>query len=350
MKIRFFTDPHIGLNRTSHTTPASRAKLKQALVDQVLALQDTDLRTVCLGDLFDTFDTDNQSLLNGIDIFKRNDLTLFGNHDLSNRVDQLSSIEVANRICNPGDIFLERDNGVTSPTANTMGSVKGKMWWVDHKLNQEIFEGALQDAYDRAGEGDILLLHCNYNSPFATQESTLNLSRDDAETLLEKFSYILMGHEHMPREDFDGRLILLGNTHPTGFSDISDKFAYDFEIEDGKVISIVKEQIWDENLGYLSLDWTDLSELTDVSPMVQFIEVKGTADQQHMPFIASQVAKLWTLSDNLLMVRNAVTSIAGVNEITINEATRCQSVPERISTELAGTKLEPLWSAYLGAI
>jgi DNA repair exonuclease SbcCD nuclease subunit len=224
------------------------------------------------------------------------------------------------------------------------------MWWIDHKLNQEIFDGALQDAYNQAAPNSILLLHCNYNSPFATQESTLNLTREDAETLLEKFDYVLIGHEHMPRTDFDERVILLGNTHPTGFSDISDKFAYDFEIENGKVVNITKEQIWDENLGYLSLDWTELSELESVGPMVQFVEVKGIADQQHMPLIASQVSKIWGMSDNLLMVRNAVTSVRREDEIIINDSTRCQSIPERISTELAGTKLEPLWNTYLGAL
>lgn len=345
MKLRLFTDPHIGLNRTSHTTPASRLKLKAALAQQALNITDCDDVIFCLGDLFDTYDTDNFSLLSGLEVFKRCNLTLFGNHDLSNRVDQLSSIEVVNLLISPG---MSR-YGVTEPKASRLGA-NVPFWWIDHKLTQTVFEGALQDAYDHAVEGSILLLHCNYNSPFATQESTLNLSREDAELLLTKFAYIFIGHEHMPRTDFNDRVILLGNSHPTGFSDISDKFYWELELEDGKVVSIIKEMVWSEDSGYLALEWTELSELVSLNPLVQFIEVKGTADQQHMPLIASQVSNLWQFSENLLMVRNAVTATAAVNEITINEATRSLSIPERISTELAGSKLEPLWTAYLGAL
>jgi hypothetical protein len=208
----------------------------------------------------------------------------------------------------------------------------------------------LQDAYDQAELGNILLLHCNYDSPFATQESTLNLTRDRAEYLLTKFSHILIGHEHMSRDDFDGRVLLLGNTHPTGFSDISDKFVWDLKLDKQGIRSFEKELIWSVDKGYLAIDWTELSELGAIGDEVQFIEVKGTADQQHMPWIAAQVAQLWNLSEGLLMVRNNVTVIGNTALIEANEQTRCQSVPERITHELAGTKLEALWASYLEAI
>jgi len=322
-------------------------KLKEKLYTTVQEAIDVDCPVICLGDLFDTFDTDNTSLLAGIDTYKKCALTLFGNHDLSNRVDLLSSIEVADYLENGEDTFR---HSAKESWASCKAIDGLEFWFVDHKLTQDVFEGALDHALDHAKLGDVLLLHSNYDSPFATQESTLNLTRDKAETLLTKFSYIFMGHEHASKEDFDGRLILLGNTHPTGFSDISDKFVWDIEIEADKITSIQKQIIWSADEGHLVVDWTDLSELESIGSKVEFLEVKGVADQQHMPLIASQVAALWNLSPNLLMVRNNVTATGGISLVEVTEHTRCQSVPERISTELAGTKLQPLWNNYLEAL
>jgi DNA repair exonuclease SbcCD nuclease subunit len=354
MKLKLFSDPHIGLNRTSHTTPASRQLLKQALVKQVqhiLQTRDKSASAFCLGDLFDTHNVDNNALIAGYSVYHECDLVLFGNHDLSNRVDAVSSIEVIDRV--------DREHSFAARTTpSTMGEAVAESvvidgltcWWVDHKLTQTIFEEAINAAYSQAEKGHILLLHCNYESPFASQESTLNLTRELAEHLLTKFSYIFLGHEHMPRTDLDDRIRLVGNTHPTGFADLSDKFAWDVTIENGQVTEITPQLIWSLDEGYLCLDWTALSEVTEIADTVQFIEVKGTADQQHMPTIASQVSALWRLSDNLLMVRNNVVATASIEVQQAKEFTRCQSIPERISSELKGTPLATLWAAYLEAL
>ena len=350
MKFRVFSDPHIGLNRTSHTTPLSKQLLKQALVSQVDLILCTrpDDSVLCLGDLFDTHNVDNNSLLQGYSIYSECALVLFGNHDLSNRVDTASSIEVIDWV-NEHSVRIN-ESKMNRPIADYTNLSDIGIWWIDHKLTQDIFEGALKDAYTRANAGEVLLLHCNYESPFATQESTLNLTRELAEHLLTRFSYILIGHEHMSRTDLDGRVRLVGNTHPTGFSDISDKFAWDFTVEQGAITEITPYLIWSKDEGYLSIDWTDLSELTSLSEKVQFVEIKGVADQQHMPAIAAKVSSLWKLSDKLLMVRNnvAVTASLEVNQAT--ELTRCQSIPERITTELNGTHLATLWADYLEAL
>jgi EAL domain-containing protein (putative c-di-GMP-specific phosphodiesterase class I) len=62
---------------------------------------------------------------------------------------------------------------------------------VHHELTQTLFEEALEHAKHRAAKHSMLLLHCNYNSPFADNEATLNLTREKAEDLLKHFEYIL---------------------------------------------------------------------------------------------------------------------------------------------------------------
>ena len=346
--ILLFTDPHIGLNRHSHTTPASRARLKENLIAQAASLTSVGFdATICLGDLFDSHDVDNGSLIDGINIYQSCDLTLFGNHDLSNRSDIYSAIEVASEVT-PTSVPRRP---AWEPKASMLELYGVRFWFIDHKLNQTIFEEALQYAYDRAEAGDVLLLHCNYNSPFASQESTLNLSEENAHDLLDVFDYVFIGHEHRPRELYDGRIMLLGNTHPTGFADISDKFAYKLIIDDRGIVRVEKSLIWSEELNYLEVDWTELSELTQLGDSIQFISVNGAAHSQHGATISRQVADLWKLSDNLLMVRNNVSLIGAVEVNTLDqELVVCKSIPERISEQLKDTKLAPVWEKYLNDI
>jgi len=341
MIIRFFTDPHLGLTRNTHTTPASRVKLKQAMSVQAnRILDDAPGPVICLGDLFDKHDVDNNSLIDGLGIYQRCLVTLFGNHDLSNRDDIYSAIEVG--------AYLEPDKThryqPNEGKASCYSLEQMNIWWVDHKFSQEIFEQALQDAYDRAYVGDLLLLHCNYNSSFATQESTLNLTDDDAVTLLDKFSYVLLGHEHQPRLLHNGRLMILGNTHPTSFSDISDKYFYDFEIEGNHVKQIHRTPVWSEEYCCLELNWSDLEGLKSIPPDVQFISVNGVVPAPKLATVSRQVSDLWKLSEGLLMVRNNVSSEE--DQIQEVEMAVCQSIPERITRELEGTKLEQVWQHY----
>ena len=90
---------------------------------------------------------------------------------------------------------------------------------IPHCRTQTDFEMQL----DQAGSGDILCLHCNYDSPFADKEQELNLTRERAEQLLERFKFILLGHEHAAADHFDGRLKIIGSLFPTSFGDVGAK-------------------------------------------------------------------------------------------------------------------------------
>lgn len=342
--IRLFSDPHLGLTRTSHTTPASRSRLKQAVFDSAKVALQLEGPNICLGDLFDTHNNDGATLLQGYEIMSKCDITLAGNHDSSNRTDSVSSMQFLHSIeqAAPWDsgevkIWYEQLHGVGIACIN-------------HKMTQGLFDQCLEKAL--SGESKIrpqaLLLHCNYDNPFATDDSSLNLTKSQAERLLGAVDYIFIGHEHQPRNDFGGRLVMVGNTHPTSFSDIGDKFCWDLQVEGGKITGIEPQLLWDAEKGALELDWTELSELHNLEPEVQFITVGGVAQAQHMPGIAKQVSDLWRMSDNLLMVRNSVACLG--EAIEERPVARLQDIPSRISSELAGSVLEPLWKRYLGAI
>lgn len=346
-KIRIFSDPHIGLNRVSHTTPTSRQALRQAICQTVTKITETPRAVFCLGDLFDTFEVDNQSLLDGYDAMRGCHLVLRGNHDLVNRTDLVSSIQVVEKFSRSST--SARCTAAQPAASEFTGLVGVPIWYVDHKLSQTLFESALDDAIQRAPQNSILFLHCNYDSPFASQESTLNLTRDNAQRLLRRFAHVFIGHQHMPRTDLDGRVILVGNVHPTGFTDISDKFYWDIDITNGAITRIQSELCWSKEKGWMSLAWEDVPEVTRIDADVQFILVTGHAPAEHMPTIARQVAGLWSLSDRLLMVRNQVSSDSLLSATDTNEfahAVRCESLPDRVSRELAGSPLESIWKDY----
>ena len=50
---------------------------------------------------------------------------------------------------------------------------------------------------------------------------------------------MLLGHEHVAREDFDGRLQVIGSHFPTSFSDLSDKRHLIFDTDTGSMTSAV---------------------------------------------------------------------------------------------------------------
>lgn len=345
MKLLFFTDPHLGLERNSHTTPASRGRLKQEVFNQLDNVFDIQADFyICAGDLFDKHTVDNQTLLQGLEVAKLCDVVLSGNHDSTNRVNALSSMEVIKTV-------LDTEAIGVLPVNSQVNIV-----WVNHELNQDLFLEALETAKHEATKNSILVLHCNYDSPFAHDDASLNLTRDKAKELLEHFSYVVLGHEHQHRTDFDGRLFILGNTHPTSFADISDKFCWEFSFDqpspsniEGESWSIKPHLIWSKDNGLLELDASELAQITKLPKAVQFIEVTGKVTRDKVAGVAKQVADLWSKSENLLMVRNNTTCEQEVVEAP-TAPKDIKDIPTQVSKALAGTELEILWNNYLEAL
>lgn len=345
----FWTDPHLGLNRTSHTTPMSRKALRQALYAQALTIVEWGRNeSVCLGDLFDTTENDEIIIAQGADIASRCALMLSGNHDLANRDGRMSSLELVGTLAADSSIAIDDDSDSYFSTEHSDCSITT----IPHKRTQELFDQtvgkASQSGTCKGLETRILLLHCNYASGFATDEASLNLTKEQAALLLTAFDYILIGHEHIPRADFDGRLQILGNTHPTSFSDISDKFTWHLD-SDKKLVSSLH---WAKEDHYVVMDWEVFISFPEgVDAMweeLQFIEIVGIAPAARLPEIAKAVQKLWGIAPNAYMIRNNVKAEAlVVDQIDIK---RALDVPARITEELQGSALLPLWTSYLSRI
>lgn len=348
--IWFFSDPHIGTMRTAHTTQASRLRLRDAIFQQALRLVSPhNHSTYCLGDLFDTESNDERSILDGWQIASRCQRVLAGNHDLPNREGKVSSLQMIAEMMEYGRVVL----GATDEHGYRFTSEpEAVVIMVPHVATQELFDKSLNEAWKHAARctrdrAIILCLHCNYNSGLIHNDASLNLTSYQAEWLLEKFDYVLLGHEHMPRTLHEGRLIILGNTHPTSFSDISDKYLWEF---DGKEFK--KHLIWDASLGHCDVDWQTLvkpwaeAQATRIhAEGAQFLDITGVAPPDMLPKVAAGIAQLWRDNPDLLMVRNSVQSEFVAPEV--QKATRSLDLPARISTALADTDLLPVWQSYL---
>lgn len=332
--ITIFSDPHIGCTRNSHTTPASRERLKLALFAQALAISNCTQPVVCCGDLFDQYWGDATTLSQGLDVYQKCEIVLLGNHDFSNRANADSAFQFLTDINSDivGDANLA---GVKRRVVNDI-----TIQWVHHKMTQLLFDESLEEVEPLGG---ILLLHCNYNSGYATDEASLNLTREQAEKLLTKVDKIFIGHEHISRMDFDGRLIITGNTHPTSFSDISDKYVWNVD----KDLNVTKELIWDAKKNALKFNYKSLFE-TIYLEGYQFLEITGVAERSELPKIARAIANLWKQCPDALMIKNSVTCEKQFAEHT--QPVKHIDVLAQVSEELQGTKHHALWQSYLGRI
>jgi len=317
MTITVFTDPHLGRTMQAHTTAASRARLTESIFGTTfLALADRAGSKVCLGDLFDKFQNPESVIRQGLSVARRCDYVMAGNHDVTNDRNKVGSLQflasLATELTDPPGILV-----VPFGQAECyLKEVDGKDFlFIPHHTTDDLFAQSLADAKEWAHQRRItrsvkpkayLCLHCNYDSGFATDETALSLTRKEAKDLLDAgFDYILIGHDHHPREDFDGRVIILGNMHPTGFGDITPKRM--LQINDDGSHTFVP--VWSPDEQYALLD---VNELLDV-PLVDlikggevpdFIEIEGSISPDRVLDLAKAIRTLWALEP--MAIRNKV--------------------------------------------
>lgn len=335
--ILVFTDPHLGKSLASHTTQDSRRRLRDGLYQQVVGLLERfpHARKVCLGDLFDRFQNAEDVIWQGMNVAGRLDYLMAGNHDLINDRERLGTLQLLHR-AEVGSIQL-----------TAFGEAKGFLQepvpgvaflFIPHHSTDDLFQKSLHAASDwargkPAGTKAYLCVHCNYDSGFAVDDTALSLSRKQAHDLLDDgFDYILIGHDHHPREDWEGRVIVLGNTHPTGFGDITDK----------RVLLIRPDgrhefhTIWKRSEGYLEIEAGDLVHpdfAFDRVANVEFVEIVGDLEASQVMDLARAVRKVW-LSWAPLAVRNRVELVkAGSNEAVASH--EFDQLDQQIRAELA---------------
>ena len=346
--IIFYTDPHLGLTRSGNTTPRSAASLQERLFTQSYNICQRDGLKVCLGDMFDTYSNNERVMDRAMPILSKTALTLSGNHDVVNQAGKMGSLEMMN------GMFASL-TGQGKALFSEFGKPMAFSWplyeesvhlvAVPHVASQEIFEESLVDAMqikiDRGHGGAMLLLHCNYDlsSAWAT-ETSLNLTPEMCERLLEKFDYIMLGHEHAPAEYFDGRVIILGNTFPTGLGDVSDKRIA--IMEEGHLRF---EQIWDASTGYAEFTPATLPERTDAN----FARLKGEIEPGTMLELTQAINRLWKRSPNLYCLKMEA-KVVGLSQDMDDKkvTTSLAQLPDIIRRELTSQPaMLSLWDTLL---
>ena len=340
-----FTDPHIGTRRAAHTTRESAKKLTQALYDQALKAIDGP-NPICLGDLFDRACNDEAILVQGFNVASYCMWTLAGNHDSTNRSDTVTSLDALKALHCP----IVSSPDLSTPYHQYLGD---GIFMVPHHASQELFETAMFHAAEhaaetRAGKASVLMLHCNYDAPdfMDVQDDSLNLPASVAEQLLNAFDYIILGHEHRPASYFDSRVLVMGNTHPTSFSDISDKYTYILDIEDDHVI-IERQLVWSQAERYREIRFGD--QIPDLAG-VQFVSVFGIAEAEQSVAVADFVQEVWAAGADLLAVRNNVMIGQAFNEVQEPGESKLGDLKTHISAELQGTDLADLFSTLAAEV
>lgn len=322
-----FSDPHIGVDRRANTTPESRGVIKRRVAEAVrniVASKKQGDLLVCGGDFFDTYSNDEMDILEGYTLMQGVDYVLAGNHDVANSSDKFGSLQfchelfVANELKSP---VMLAEFGV--PSVVTAQTDFGHLVFVPHAITQDLFVKSLIEAKDAVGKmkgKKVLVLHCNYCAPF-TNEITLNLTEEMAADLLQVFNLVFIGHEHQPAEHFGGRLVVMGNTFPTAFGDISDKFIYKLD----KNCVVTKEKIWSANTGFASITLEEggiSEEVIEKVEGVDLIRVQGKVAPHEMVPAMRAIRDMWKRTGALAVKVDLemIHPLANVGEVDSSEA------------------------------
>lgn len=336
--INFFTDPHLGLSARTNTSASSSKALDAKLTKVALSVAHTYDNLVCVGDLFHRSHNKESVILEAVEVAANCDIVVGGNHDMINRTDDVPSLELVTKVC---DSVLKCKTGEVQVYSGLEFETGEVLCVIPHHATQELFDQAVDLACQSSG--DIVVLHCNYNNPFVQDiDTALNLSPLQAEKLLKSFSYIVLGHEHMHRWEMDGRLLVLGNTHPTGFGDISDKFVWHFDKKKANPWSQTK--IWDKFTGELTLAANEIYDLPEseflldgeaVAP--QFVSIVGDLPAEDIPELASRIGLIWK-HWKPFMVRNVVNSIVEETTSLMEEGYRIEDFSSKIKSGLVSSE------------
>ena len=326
MIVNIFSDTHLNVSRQAHTTVESSKRLNDRLFEQAMNCK-TEEVNIIVGDLFDKTFNPEWAVIQGIHVSSGDVIVLAGNHDETNREGTKCSLEVVQEsgndvIRNPklSEVFVSRN---------------GPLYFVPHHSTQELFDLALDKVIESSGDSEnkYLFLHCNRGTAIGDKsDSTLYVSDEREDKLLEKFTRIFYGHEHHPQLLKGGRVVVCGNTMPTSFSDISDKYRYELNTETDQMGKI---QIWSKEQSYLEL--TVGQELPE-KPDVEFILVTGKSSRKDA---AEYIEECWKKYPNALAIRPAVEYLEEI--VTKAQATEPVNLLSAIEKDLEGTNMLELF-------
>lgn len=298
-------DLHLGVQRKSGVTPASQEALRNYLFDSLRkALDQTNEKTVMiLGDLFDQFEVSPRDWLESYKILSVrshvqhgtiNLILVAGNHDISERGNKVSSFQV---LCE----VLSSERSVQVIGINQWAQVPGGIA-LAHCSNQEIFNMKLKEIAEKNSFSRFLFLHANFDNDFAAQsDHSLNVSREQAKTLIGVGFTLVFAHEHQARHPMEG-VVVLGNQWPSSISDcLSNDSKFSHSTEPHTIL--LTDATWHRNSdkGYAEVDWRDL----DLNCTAKFIRVSGEASANEAAEVVNAIAKFRS-KHHAFVISNAV--------------------------------------------
>ncbi len=313
MKLRIFSDPHIGVNRQANTSTASRKKIMQRAYDTTMAcLSRPDEQGICGGDLFDKYRVDPGSMLQAMQVLDRCFLCLSGNHDTINDKDAMGSLQFLSHVAQTQ--VCAAPYGKAHFETFLVSSTR--VYAIPHVTTQALFEQALEEVYEEAQKDKslykLLFLHCNFDYPEERLSGAeLNLTRDDAEALIEDCGLtVLIGHMHTPADHYDGKLRIIGSTTNTGFADLSDKRTLLYDTDTGEFQS---ETHWRLKDHALTLDVHSLTPeaLDQIPAQTEFLTLTGEVEPDGIFALSTLHKHCWDELPNLLALRDTTTLVTG---------------------------------------
>ena len=301
-----FTDPHLGLKRSTNTTQKSQELLREHLYELALELS-TRHGAICVGDLFDKSENSEETILQGIKVSSQCNYVLAGNHDIKNIAGSVTSFDVVDAAL--ADCTMIKNPDLSKPYIYT----RGGFTFIPHCLTQDIFEACVREACDAPYPDPeesptlALFLHCNVGDGFGEVDgegSCLWLTSELQALVVERFDFVLVGHEHTPKTLHDGKLVILGNTFPLSFGEISDRYYYTLDTDKKtleRTLSVRATDIFEEIPVELLFSAKGAYETNKV-----LIDIVGEINFNESSEYARYISTFWKTNPHLLMVRKSV--------------------------------------------
>lgn len=319
MKILLGTDFHVGFRPKQHVTTRSAEAYEAAVLEMAneLAVIPADLR-IALGDVFHRYSNPETVVDQGHALLTNFHYVMCGNHDLRNNVDTLSSLQLIARLGDTTRILFTQ--GPVSRHTYVEGGLE--LTFLCHYYSQADFEAAVRSACQDVGrisEKAVLFLHCNvgdgHGKGIDAEQSSLYLTEELQDLVVEHFDLILVGHEHNHRIVKD-KIVVLGNHFPLSFGEMTEKYAW---ILDSETLELSPVLVWSRNR-YLQMTPAQLVESCEVPlhPEIQFVDIQGELPLSQRAEAARAMMKLWKTNPDLLAVRNEteVVGVAGYDKNT----------------------------------
>lgn len=346
--ILWFTDPHLGVRRSSHTSAKSQLLFQQHLFDLSMDIV-TDIAakheavSFCAGDLFDRFANPESIIAQGIEVAKKCVAVLEGNHDRKNNTEVVGSLDLVAQA--GAEIVRNEEPSKPFFKAMTVGN-KVTLFFIPHCFTQSIFEQSIKFAIQQFTPAQkkakrVLVLHCNskpWNGEVQLEGCTLGLTEELTDLIVKHFDLCLLGHEHIPQSLRGGKIRVLGNIFPLGFGEIADRFVYVMDLD---TLAMKPIKVFDAKEGACQINVDELLNFNGEMNVGQgLVEIVGEIRSEDYPQLSRALMTFWKANDgSLLAVKNSVVVLKSATASPSKQAISSRSLPEVVEEEVGKTDL-----------